>query len=161
MKIYSLYTKSIVFAFAALSVSAAIACTCFYAGTFEVYAKQHPIIVRGVVESYEAELRTISGIFKTMKVSVSDTIKGSFPHSTFEFFGDTGMSCLRYITRQDFPIGSEHFFILEDNDVSQPLMVCGEASVAIHGETIQGHTLGENRYEVYEMGVEEFINKVR
>ena len=148
-------------ALAALSVSTAIACTCFYAGTFEVYSKQHPIIVRGVVESYGVELSTNPGIFKTMKVSVSDTIKGSFSHHSFEFFGDTGMSCLRYITRQDFPIGSEHFFLLEDDDISQPLMSCGEASVAIHGDSIQGHAIGENEYIMYEMGVEEFINKVR
>ena len=161
MKLSSLYTKSIVLALAALSVTTAIGCTCFYAGTFEVYAKQHPIIVRGVVESYGPELPTNAGIFKTMKVSVSDTIKGSFPHSTFEFFGDTGMSCLRYITRQDFPIGSEHFFLLEDYDASQPLMVCGEASVAIHGDSIQGNMISENEYVVYEMGVEEFIQKIR
>ena len=161
MKLSSLYTKSIVLALAALSVTTAIACTCFYAGTFEVYAKQHPIIVRGVVESYGAELPTNAGIFKTMRVSVSDTIKGSFPHTTFEFFGDTGMSCLRYITRQDFPIGSEHFFLLEDDDASQPLMVCGEASVAIHGDSIQGNMISENEYVVYEMDVEGFIQKVR
>lgn len=161
MKISSLHTKGIVLALSALSVSTAIACTCFYAGTFEVFAKQHPIIVRGVVESYGAELPTNAGIFKTMKVTVSDTIKGSFPHTSFEFFGDTGMSCLRYITRQDFPIGSEHFFLLEDDDTSQPLMSCGEASVAIYGDAIQGHAIGEDGNEVYEIGVEEFINKVR
>ena len=40
-------------------------------------------------------------------------------------------------------------------------MVCGEASVAIHGDSILGHTLGENEYIEYEMGVEEFIQKVR
>lgn len=161
MNISSLYSKSLALAIAALSFSSALACTCFYAGTFEVFAKQHPIIVRGVVESYGAELPTNAGFFKTMKVSVSDTIKGSFSHSTFEFFGDTGMSCLRYITRQDFPIGSEHFFLLEDDDTSQPLMSCGEASVAIHGDSIRGNVIGENEYIDYEMGVEEFIKKVR
>lgn len=161
MKIPSLYTASLVLAIVALSVNTASATSCIYAGTFEVFAKKHPIIVRAVVDSYGTLVPNHADVFRTMKVTVSETIKGSFPHSTFEFFGDTGMSALRYITRQDFPIGSEHFFLLEDDDLSQPLMVCGEASVAIHGDSIRGNAIGENGYIVYEMGVEEFIQKVR
>ena len=40
-------------------------------------------------------------------------------------------------------------------------MGCGEASVVIHGDSVRGHRLGENGYVVYEMGIEEFIQKVR
>ena len=161
MKIASLYTASLVLAIVALSVNTASATTCLYAGTFEVFAKKHPIIVRATVESYGSLVPNRNDVFRTMKVTVSETIKGVFPHSTFEFFGDTGMSALRYITRYDFLIGSEHFFVLEDDDAIQPLMGCGEASVVIHGDSVQGNRLGENGYEVYEMGVGEFILKVR
>ena len=160
MKIASLYTASLVLAIVALSVNTASATTCLYAGTFEVFAKKHPIIVRATVDSYGSLVPNRTDVFRTMKVTVSETIKGVFPHSTFEFFGDTGMSALRYITRQDFPIGSEHFFLLEGDGISQPLMVCGEASVAIHGDSIHGNKINENQYEVYELGVEEFIQKV-
>lgn len=161
MKISSFYTTSLLLAVLTLFANPASATTCFYAGTFEVFAKKHPIIVRAVVDSYGSLVPNHADVFRTMKVNVSETIKGSFPHSTFQFFGDTGMSALRYITRQDFPIGSEHFFLLEDDDAFQPLMGCGEASVGIHGDSVQGHTLGENGYEVYEMGVGEFIQKVK
>lgn len=161
MKIASLYTASLVLAIVALSANTASATSCIYAGTFEVFAKKHPIIVRATVDSYGSLVPNRADVLRTMKVTVSETIKGAFPHSTFEFFGDTGMSALRYITRYDFPIGSEHFFLLEDDGISQPLMVCGEASVVIHGDSVQGNRLGENGYEVYEMGVEEFIQKIR
>lgn len=161
MKPSAIYIKSIVIAVAALTVSTAVACTCFYAGTFEVFAKKYPIIVRAVVDSHGGRLPHNPTVYRTMTVTVSETIKGSFPHTSFEFFGDTGMSCLAYITREDFPVGSEHFFILEDDQPSQPLMVCGEASVSIHGDSIQGHNRAVNGYDGYRMGIEEFISRIK
>ena len=132
-----------------------------YMGVFEEYSKLHPIVVRGTVHEHGDTLPNRSDYFKTMTVTVSETIKGSFPHTAFEFFGDTGMSCLRYITLEDYPIGSEHLFILESEEALQPLMVCGESSVLITQGTIQGHLRDANGYHTYEQDLDEFLTKLR
>lgn len=161
MKIFSSYTKGFIAIAAALSISSSIACLCVYMGTFEEFSKLHPVIVRGTVYEHGQALRDRPGFFKTMTVTVSDTIKGSFPHTEVEFFGDTGMSCLRYITLEDYPLGSEHLFILESDKSAQPLIVCGESSVLITDSTVQGHMRDANGYLTYERDLEEFLDKVK
>lgn len=160
MKIFSLETKAIFIVVAALSFGSSVACTCLYMGSFEEFVQEHPIVVRGTVQGHGEQLRNRSSYFETMSIAVSGTIKGYFPHSEFEFIGDTGMSCLRYITSEDYPIGSEHFFILESEEPIQPLMVCGEASVRIMGDIVKGHSL-HGGYSTYEKDLDEFLEKIR
>lgn len=112
MSVLSPSMKLVLAVTSSLVMSGSFACMCIYAGTFEEFADQHPFIVRGTVTQHGERLPNISGYFKTMTIAVSNTHKGNFPHTTFEFYGDTGMSCLRYITGADYPIGSEHLFIL-------------------------------------------------
>lgn len=161
MKIFSLSTKSIIAIAVAVYVSSGFACTCMFAGIFEEFAEQHPIIVRGTVYQHGEILPNNSDYFKTMTIVVSETIKGSFPHTAFEFYGDTGMSCLRYITLDDYPIGSEHLFILESEESLQPLMVCGESSLLIQGDTVQGHVRDASGYHTYELDINELLERVR
>ena len=72
----------------------------------------------------------------------------------FDFYGDTGMSCLRYITAEDFPLGSEHFFILSDTDAVQPLLVCGESSLRIEGDRVHGQQPGPAGWEPYSVPID-------
>ena len=161
MKILSSSMKTALAVTATLFMSASFACTCMYAGVFEVFAEQHPIIVRGTVRQHGERLPNNSRYFKTMTIGVSNTLKGNFPHDTFEFYGDTGMSCLRYITLDDYPVGSEHLFILSSDESLQPLMVCGESSLLINGNTVQGHTQDASGYRTYEMDLNELLDQVR
>lgn len=145
---------------AALWASASLACTCVYEGPFTDFAKQHPIIVRGTVQSYGDTLRNHSDRFETMTVTVREIIKGDFPHRQFEFFGDTGMSCLRFITLHDYPIGSEHLFILRDTETVQPLMVCDESSVEIIDNSVHGRVHVPEGIRSYEEALETFLQKL-
>lgn len=141
--------------------SGSYACSCAPGGGFEVFAEQHPVIVRGTVLQHDERLPNNSDYFRTMTISVSNTLKGDFPHSTFEFYGDTGMACLRYITLDDYPVGSEHLFILASDDALQPLMVCGESSLLINGDTVQGRSRDTNGYGTYEIDLNELLDRVR
>lgn len=141
--------------------SSSYACSCAPAGVFEVFAEQHPFIVRGTVLQHGEKLPNNSGYFRTMTIGVSNTLKGNFPHSTFEFYGDTGMSCLRYITLDDYPVGSEHLFILASDEVLQPLMVCGESSLLINGDTVQGQRRDANGDPTYEIDLSELLDSLR
>lgn len=145
---------------AALSMSSSLACSCFYAGVFDEYSRQQPIVVRGTVAEHGAQLRNRSGVFATMTVDVSDSVKGCFPHARFQFEGDTGKSCLRYITDNDYPIGSEHLFILASEESFQPLMSCGESSVLIKGDKAEGHLMDVNGYRTYEVDLEELVESL-
>lgn len=120
---FSLKAKGISIIVAALSFSTSMACTCLYMSVFEEFAKEHPIVIRVTVQGHGEQLPNQPDYFKTMSVAVAETIKGYFPHTELEFFGETGMSCLRYISLEDYPLGSEHFFILESEESIQPLMV--------------------------------------
>lgn len=115
MKVISLKVKGIVATLIALSTSFSFACMCIFMGAFADFSKLHPNVVRGTVIGYGEELQNQSNYFKTMTVTVTESIKGAYPHDEVRFRGDTGMSCLRYITRDDYPIGSEHLFILESD----------------------------------------------
>lgn len=161
MNIFSFSTKCMVTIVAALSMSASFACMCIFAGIFEEFAEQHPIIVRGTVLEHGEELPNISDSFKTMTVFVTNTVKGNFPHTTFDFYGDTGMSCLRYIALNDYPIGSEHLFILESDEPLQPLMVCGESSLLINGNIVQGHIREASGYRTDEVDLNELLERLR
>lgn len=145
---------------AALWTSASLACTCVYEGPFTEFAEQHPIIVRATVQTYGDRLRNYSDRFETMTVTVREIIKGDFPHRQFEFIGDTGMSCLSFITLHDYPIGSEHLFILRDAESVQPLMVCGESSVEIIGGSIHGRVHVPEGIRSYEETLETFLQKL-
>jgi hypothetical protein len=143
-----------------LATGGAFACSCFYVGTFDVYSRHYPIVVRGTVTDHGETLSINSDYFATMGIEVNERVKGDYPHDAFDFYGDTGMSCLRYITAEDFPLGSEHFFILSDTNALQPLLVCGESSVRIEGNTVHGQELGPDGYTPYAMPVDEFLSRL-
>lgn len=161
MRICSTQIKGILATIATLSFSSSVACTCLYMGMFEEFVKEHPVVVRGSIQEHGERLPNQIGYFRTMSVAVSETIKGNFAHSEIRFFGDTGMSCLRYITSEDYPIGSEHLFILESEESVQPLMVCGEASVRIVGNSVEGRALDSGIYNTYRRNLDEFLELVR
>jgi hypothetical protein len=161
MKLISRICRNLSPALILLTAGSAFACSCLYVGPFEVYSRNYPIVVRGTVMDHGETLSINSDYFATMGIEVNEIVKGDYPHDAFDFYGDTGMSCLRYITAEDFPLGSEHFFILSDTNALQPLLVCGESSVRIEDSTVLGREPGANGYVTYEMSVDEFLARVR
>ena len=143
MKAFSLKTRCSLLMLLSLASSSSLACTTLYIGDFLEFSKTQPVIVRATVSSHGAILRINADYFEEMTVTVTGVVKGDFSHDSVVFFGDTGSSCLRYITRAEFPIGSEHLFILESSDSRQPLLVAGESSVRVLGDTILGRDLVE------------------
>ncbi len=143
--------------FAAIAISSSYACTCFYQGVFLEYAEAHPIVVRGTISGYGEPLRNDETYYESMTVAVNSVVKGTYPHRRIEFQGDTGMSCLRYVTERDYPIGSEHFFIVSDQAVQQPLLVCGEGSVLLTGERIEGRNPPGSAELTYSIALADFL----
>ncbi|PCI74710.1 MAG: hypothetical protein COB20_14710 [SAR86 cluster bacterium] len=157
MKILSLPIRSTLIILIAIAGSSSLACTSIYIGKFQNFSNTQPIVVRATVVIHGESLRSRADYFEEMTVVVTDVIKGDFPYRSFTFFGDTGMSCLRYITREEFQIGSEHLFILQNAEARQPLLVAGESSVRIEGDTIYGRDL----FEEYTMPLEELVELVK
>ena len=141
----------------AIASSSSLACTMLYQGPFATFAQMQPVIVRARVIAHGDSLHSRADYFEEMTVAVSEVIKGDYSNERIEFFGDTGMSCLRYITLEQFPIGSEHLFILEGSKPRQPLMAVGESSVRIEGDTVHGRDLAEE----YAMSLAELLVRVR
>ncbi len=144
----------VVFAFAS---SSSLACTMLYQGPFATFAQMQPVIVRARVIAHGESLRNRADYFEEMTVAVSEVIKGDYPNGRIRFFGDTGMSCLSYITLEKYPIDSEHLFILESSKPRQPLLAAGESSVRIEGDTVHGRDLAEQ----YAMPLAELLVRVR
>lgn len=142
---------------AALASGNVMACSCAHMGIFHEYAGLHPIVIRGTVVGYGSTLRINENYFGTMVVAVDEVIKGSLTFKAVEFYGDTGMSCLRYISEDQYPPGSEHLFILQADTERQPLLGCGEVSVVIDGDRIIGSSPGTGGYSAYEMALEDLI----
>lgn len=138
------------------SSSYAVACSCMYGGKFQDYSASYPVVVRGTVLSYGAQLRTNERYFETVTIEVSDVVKGTVQHSRVELQGDTGMSCFRYISSAAFPIGSEHLFSLSNSEQRQPLWGCGESSVRVRGSVVEG--VDGNGGGSYRVDIDEFIN---
>ena len=143
----------------ALSSTYAMACSCFYGGKFQEYSASFPIVVRGTVSSYGDTLRNREGYFSTMYIDVSDVVKGDFSSNHVELQGDTGMSCFKFITNSQFPIGSEHLFLITNNQTTQPLWGCGESSVRIIGDFAEG--IDGNGTGFYRIKLEELVDLIR
>lgn len=144
-----------------LSPLTTMACSCIYGGVFAEYSTAAETIVRATITGYGPELSSIDNYYETMRVEVNDVIKGDLSQKVITIYGDTGMSCLSYITAEKYPLGSEHLIALPDNSDFQPLGApippkgCGEASVRVNGDQVEGVDLLNRGAYFYELG--EFI----
>jgi len=127
-----------------------------YAGEFKEFAKGQTV-VKGIVESLGSKLEHDEGLHATMKVSIRELIKGSYPYKSVNLMGDPGYMCLTYIDSKEYPIGSEHLFILFSQDKEQGLAGCGEVSVSISSGKIHGTKLTDKKFVNYSVNYDRFI----
>lgn len=132
----------------------AYACMCFYSGAFQEYAASNPIVIRGKVNLGDLLPRISSNTYGFMRVEVQEVLKGEFSHKSILFRGGDGMSCAKYMSSADYPNGSEHLFILRSTNERQDLLGCGEVSVRITGDTVEGQRLAGGRYQPYQMSLD-------
>ena len=138
----------------------ALACTCFYQGEFIEYSRSHPIVIKGRVAFHGQQLRNRENTFTSMLIEVSEVIKGSLDERTVELEGDRGMSCLQYITAEQFPIDSEHLFLLSSAQPVQGLGVCGETSVRVNNGIVEGMSRTSQGMQSYELPLEDVIERI-
>jgi len=83
------------------------ACSCGWGGPFLTVAPKAPIIIRGVVQSYQGEGR---GIKLGMDIKVLEVLKGRLAEPITRVWGSNGAQCRPYVSL--FPVGTEWIFAL-------------------------------------------------
>jgi len=118
-------------------------------------------VVKATVKRYGLGRALNWGLgFTSMTVKVTEVIRGPFVHSELTLTGDDGgLSLSAPITEEQYPIGSEHYFSLSADTKIQPLDSCGESSVLIKGDTIEG---GSTHYGliIYTLDIQDFIRQL-
>ena len=136
------------------------ACDCTYAGKFDKFSKGQTVI-RGKIKSHGSKLNHGKTLHATMKVSVSELIKGSYPNQSVVFMGDPGHLCLTYVDSNQYQIGSEHLFVLFNEDEKQGLAGCGEVSVSISNGKIHGTSFSDKKLVNYSTNYDRFIKSIK
>ena len=139
--------------------SLTFACTCLDRGKFKKYSKEQTV-VRATVINYGPKLSHGKTLYATMKVTVSEVIKGSYEFDSINFTGDPGHLCLTYIDSDIYSLGSEHLFIASSVGVDQGLAGCGEVSVSIADGKIHGAWWHREKWSEYSMDYDKFIRKI-
>jgi len=142
-----------------ISLQSAYACSCTYRGKFTEYAKGS-VVIEAEIKSYGTKLGHGKTLHKTMKVSITEVIKGTFSHTSIEFQGDPGHLCLSYVDSEKYPIGSKHLFAVL-NEQKQGLGGCGEVSVSIVGGKVNGIEMVDGKWFQYSVDYDDFIKTVK
>lgn len=140
----------------------AFSCSCIWVGGFMKVAPQSPLILRGVVKSYEGESH---GIKLAMNVDVLEVFKGNVAAKTLRIQGDNGMLCRAAV--KQFKIGSEYIFALNGPgakpgyDGGPAISACGQYWLELKGAKAFG-SIEENAQmsEVQELSLDEFRVKL-
>lgn len=135
-----------------------MACSCLYQGEFKEYATKRDGVIRARIMSYGSKLSHGETLYESMIVEVTDVIKGNYSKSSLTFLGDPGHLCRAYVNSKRFTLGSEHLFsIVSSEKDSQPLGGCGESSVAIKGESVEGYKQTKDGYKAYSLKIVDII----
>jgi hypothetical protein len=138
-----------------------MACSCPYAGKFIEYISGGKGVIRATVKSYGPRLTHGDTLYESMVVEVTAVIKGQYSGQELTFLGDPGNLCRAYVNAEKFVVGSEHFFSIANEKSTQPLGGCGESSVIIKGDYIEGKELIENSYQPYTMKIVNLITIIK
>jgi len=130
-------------------------------GKFIEYASNRDGVVRAKVKSYGPRLSHGKTLYESMVVEIMEVVKGKYAQEELTFLGDPGNLCRGYVDSLKFKIGSEHFFSLTNKNVTQPLGGCGESSLPIKGDLIEGNELVGNTYKPYTMRVIDLIKSLK
>lgn len=125
------------------------ACSCAYGGKFSKYTSGDNGVIRAKIKSYGPRLPHGKTLYESMVVEVTEVIKGEYTGQELTFLGDPGNLCRAYVNSEIFKVGSEHFIAIASEKSVQPLGGCGESSVMIKGDVIEGKELTNNGYKPY------------
>jgi len=159
IKLNSLTIIILLFGFFLPSVS--MACSCTYGGKFSEYSSKSKGVIRAKIKSYGPRLPHGETLYESMVVEVIEVIKGKYKNHKLTLLGDPGFLCRDYVNAKRFGIESEHLFSLANEKTTQPLGGCGESSVVIKGNIIEGNELIEDVYKPYTMSVADFIELLK
>lgn len=140
--------------------SASLACSCIYGGEFAKNSRFYDGVVRAKVIEYGQRHRG-EAVYKSMIVEVTDVIKGTFNHTELELMGDLGYQCREYVDSRKFGIGKEFLFVIRNEEAVQELAGCGESSILVDGDTINGYKLTGDGYKPYSMSLDAMIEKMK
>ena len=137
------------------------ACSCgFDGGRFWKFS-EGGTVAKGTVTAISDLPEEGDPAHPTMTVAIDDVVTGSFSHDVVVLEGDRGWDCLKYVGGQEYPIGSEHLFILLDDDLVQGLFVCGETSVRIREGRVYGERRLFGRFRTYSVDYDRFVRKLK
>lgn len=138
-----------------------MACSCAYAGKFVEYALDGKGVVRAKIKNYGPRLSHGKTLYESMTVEVTQVVKGNYKAAELTLLGDPGHLCRAYVDSQRFEIGSEHFFAILDDDSRQALGGCGESSVIIKDDLVEGRELTDKGFKLYTLKVSELVEALK
>ncbi len=138
-----------------------MACSCAYMGKFIEYTSGGNGVIHARIISYGPGLTHGNTLYENMVVEVIEVIKGKYTGQKLIFLGDPGHLCRAYIDSEKFAVGSEHFISISSEESIQALGGCGESSVIIKGDFIEGIELIDNSYEPYILKVHDLVKLLK
>jgi hypothetical protein len=134
-----------------------IACSCAYMGKFIEYTSGGNGVIHARIISYGSRLPHGNTLYESMVVEVIEVIKGKYTGQEIIFLGDPGHLCRAYVDSEKFAVGSEHFISIGSEELIQPLGGCGESSVIIKGDLIEGIEITDSGYVPYTLKIRELV----
>jgi hypothetical protein len=154
---FSIILLFIVLCFPVISM----ACSCAYMGKFIEYTSGGNGVIHARIISYGPRLPHGNTLYESMVVEVIEVIKGKYTEQEIIFLGDPGHLCRAYVDSQKFAVGSEHFISIGSEEPIQPLGGCGESSVIIKGDLIEGIEITDSGYEPYTLKVHDLVKLLK
>ena len=152
----------ITLSWAAFYTTTVTACSCRYGGEFKEYASKRGGVIRAKITSYGPKLSHGKTLYESMVVEITDVIKGNYSVKSLTLLGDPGHLCRAYVNSERFAIGTEHFFSVNTQESSvQPLGGCGESSVVIKGEFVEGIKRTNDGYQSYTLKIPDLIKSIQ
>jgi hypothetical protein len=130
-------------------------------GKFSEYTSGGNGVIRARVKSYGPRLPHGNTLYESMVVEVTEVTKGKYTGQELTFLGDPGHLCRAYIDSEKFEVGSEHFISISNEESIQALGGCGESSVIIKGDFIEGYEITDGGYEPYTLKVRDLLKLLK
>jgi hypothetical protein len=126
-------------------------------GKFSEYTSDGYGVIRARIKSYGPRLTHGTTLYESMLVEVNEVVKGKYTGQEIVFLGDPGHLCRAYIDSEKFVVGSEHFISIASEESVQALGGCGESSVVIKGDFVEGVELTDSGFEAYTLKIRDLL----
>lgn len=135
-----------------------MACSCVYVGEFIKYTSGGHGVIHARIKSYGPRLAHGNTLHESMTVEVVEVIRGNYTGEELVLLGDPGHLCRAYVDSGRFEVGSEHLISIAGEEAIQPLGGCGESSVIIKGDFVEGVELTDSGFEPYTLKIRDLLN---